>query len=188
MASPTDSGTNWYDMLGVSVDAPEEQLRASTEKLSRQAAALATTAPDRSQQLRDVVRAIRTDLLSGPAARAQYDARLASAPRAESPTLEPAGRFPSAMTPAQSGSQRLIDSVVNGIGPAASRFRRFLQSGWTCPSCGLEGGPADQFCAHCGTPMKVAAQVRPTRPICTNCAAAFSSNDRFCSHCGAPAP
>ena len=69
--------SNWYDVLDLQMDASTAEISESAERLSRQAAAIANTAPERSQHLRDIVRAIRADLLSGPAARQQYDAALA---------------------------------------------------------------------------------------------------------------
>jgi hypothetical protein len=192
----SETGANWYDLLGVPADASDEQLTAAAEKLSRQAAALATTAPERSQRLRDTVRTIRADLLSGPAARAQYDARLATAPRGVPEVRAPSSPppptpFPMASSPIDTppvpGPQRLLDSVINGIGPASSRFRRFLQSGWTCPSCGNDGGPADKFCGRCGAPMKNPVHVTPARSTCPGCAAVLAPGDRFCSRCGVSA-
>jgi hypothetical protein len=65
---------DWYAYLNLPTDTPTEQVEQAVERLSRQAAALAVTAPERSQQLRDTVRAIKRDLLSGPDSRARYDA------------------------------------------------------------------------------------------------------------------
>jgi len=65
---------DWYAYLNIATDTPTDQIEQAVEKLSRQAAALAVTAPERSQRLRDTVRAIKRDLLSGPEARARYDA------------------------------------------------------------------------------------------------------------------
>lgn len=198
MTRPDNPKTDWYAVLKVSADAADEEIRVSTEKLSRQAAAMATTDPDRSQQLRDCVRSIRADLLSGPAARAVYDARLTTARSAE-PTEEVAPSAvalppptaastgpPSAGADARSGGppspHRVIDAVVNGIGPAASRFRRFLQAGWTCPNCGADGGPMDKFCSRCGAAMKTPEA--PGKKTCPTCSAVLGSSDRFCSRCG----
>jgi hypothetical protein len=65
---------DWYAYLNIATDAPTEQIEQAVERLSRQATALAVTAPERSQRLRDTVRTIKRDLLSGPEARARYDA------------------------------------------------------------------------------------------------------------------
>jgi hypothetical protein len=65
---------DWYAYLNIAPDAPTEQVEQAVERLSRQATALALTAPERSQRLRDTVRSIKRDLLSGPEARARYDA------------------------------------------------------------------------------------------------------------------
>jgi hypothetical protein len=191
---------NWYEMLGLDPSATNEEIAAATERLARQAASLATTSPERSQQLRDTVRTIRADLLTGQDARARYDARVSvdapsktSLPGSEHLTdstthLHPRSPQPgypdrpipsSRVTrPATGGG--IIDSVVNGIAPAASRLRRFLQSGWTCPSCGADGAPADKFCSKCGEAMERA----PAAPRCTGCDRPLSAGGRFCPHCG----
>ena len=233
-----NQGTDWYAVLGVDADAPDADIAAAAERLSRQASALANAAPDRSQQLRDAVRSIRSDLLSGPAARARYDDRLAAtreeAAKAAEPTLSvappashppppppppppnpswpggaapnppvpggvvpnppvpgvPAPNPPVPGVPASTGQPNVVDSMVAGIAPIASRFRRFLQSGWTCPSCGAEGGPADKFCSRCGGAMKFQAPAAPAapppRPVCPACSPDLAPGDRFCAKCGTP--
>ncbi|MGC1755170.1 MAG: hypothetical protein WA805_18955, partial [Trebonia sp.] len=70
---------DWYANLGLSPQAPEEQIAQAVERLSRQAAALAVTAPERSQRLRDTIRLIKRDLLSGQENRQRYDLGLAAA-------------------------------------------------------------------------------------------------------------
>ena len=47
---------DWYAYLNLTTDAPTEQVEQAVERLSRQATALAVTAPERSQRLRDTVR------------------------------------------------------------------------------------------------------------------------------------
>ena len=84
---------DWFEYLKVSPDATAEQVEQAVERLSRQAAALAVTAPERSQQLRDTVRAIKRDLLSGPESRARYEAALAAGPEA-AVTIPPATAAP----------------------------------------------------------------------------------------------
>ena len=65
---------NWYVFLRLSPAAREDEIQSAVERLSRQASALAVTAPERSQSLRETVRAIKRDLLSGPESRRRYDA------------------------------------------------------------------------------------------------------------------
>lgn len=196
---------NWYEMLGLNPGASSEEIAAATERLARQAASLATTAPERSQQLRDMVRTIRSDLLAGQEARARYDARVAAVPPPQSslphaerpvvpatqvhsrpphPTLSTTAVPGSATAPSSSPTRGsgIIDSVVNGLVPAASRFRRFLQAGWTCPSCGADGGPADKFCSKCGGAM--ATPRAPAAARCAGCAGPLADGDRFCARCG----
>lgn len=72
---------DWFEYLRLAPDATAQEIEQGVERLSRQAAALAVTAPERSQRLRDTVREIKRDLLSGPENRARYDAaRAALAP------------------------------------------------------------------------------------------------------------
>jgi hypothetical protein len=80
---------DWYAYLNIATDAGTEQIEQAVERLSRQATALAVTAPERSQRLRDTVRTIKRDLLSGPEARARYDAgrnAAAEPPQAPAPS------------------------------------------------------------------------------------------------------
>jgi hypothetical protein len=65
---------DWYGYLNIAPDAPIEQIEEAIQRLSGQAAALAVTEPERSQRLRDAIQSIERDLLSGPEARARYDA------------------------------------------------------------------------------------------------------------------
>ena len=64
---------DWHAYLGLSPQAPQEQIAQAVERLSLQAAALAVTAPERSQRLRDTIRLIKRDLLSGQENRQRYD-------------------------------------------------------------------------------------------------------------------
>jgi hypothetical protein len=162
---------DWYAYLGLSPQAPEEQIAQAVERLSRQATALAVTAPERSQRLRDTIRLIKRDLLSGQEDRQRYDLGLPGA-------AGPAGPVPVTPAPAFSGSGG------EGVG---SRIARFLRTGWTCAACGKEALPSDRFCTKCGTPIKpVQSEAAPARArhACVNCGSALTANDVFCSRCG----
>jgi hypothetical protein len=190
---------DWYAHLNLTEDAPTEQIERAVERLSRQATALAVTAPERSQRLRDTVRAIKGDLLSGPEARARYDAGRGAAsapppPAVPPPVMPPA---PSAVpaspeTGGLAGAWPPAAPAGAGVGSAggermSSRIARFLRTGWTCAECGKEGLPSDKFCTRCGTtitPTRREASVRPTRIACTNCAASLGMADAFCARCG----
>jgi len=216
---------DWYALLGLSDDASERDLDTAIERLSRQASALVNSAPERSQQLRDTVRAIRGDLLSGPEARRRYDERVLAMRRQPAPpssadpsrdTQPPAYRYspPSSNLPViangpspvqhettnrpdlppppadafgpASSPPNFIDTMASNIVPMASRFRRFLKTGWTCPSCSAQGGPEDEFCKSCGAVMKTEAPV--TRRTCPRCSAEVGNGDRFCARCGTSMP
>jgi len=158
---------DWYAYLGLSPQAPGEQIAQAVERLSRQATALAVTAPERSQRLRDTIRLIKRDLLSGQENRQRYDLGLLAA-----------GPVPVPPAPAFSGFGG------EGVG---SRIARFLRTGWTCAACGKEALPSDRFCTKCGTPIKpVQSEAAPARArhVCVNCGSALTANDVFCSRCG----
>jgi hypothetical protein len=182
---------NWYAFLRLSPGATDEEIHGAVERLSRQATALAATAPERSQLLRETIRSIKRDLLSGPESRQRYDA-LRSRPAAPpAPALAqpaaPAAPRPDAPTPVP------LEPVPYAFQGAGSRLARFLRTGWTCPACGKGGVPSDKFCTKCGTPIQA---IRPeavepgraSRPrvMCATCANPLGPADAFCSKCGSP--
>jgi hypothetical protein len=201
---------DWYAYLNIATDAPTEQIEQAVERLSRQATALAVTAPERSQRLRDTVRAIKRDLLSGPEARARYDADRSAAaepPQVPSPASATIPPPPTAVPPPPAyppppmaptspaggpGSGGPTGAGWPGGGPGSgerisARLVRFLRTGWTCAECGKEGLPSDKFCTRCGTaitPTRHEAAPPTTRVTCVNCAAPMGVNDAFCARCG----
>jgi hypothetical protein len=125
---------DWYVYLGLSPQAPEEEIAQAVERLSRQAAALAVTAPERSQRLRDTIRLIKRDLLSGQENRQRYDFGLAGWTCAAcGKEALPGDRFctkcGTPMKPVQPGA---------GARPA-------------CVNCGGALTANDVFCSRCGT-------------------------------------
>ena len=187
---------DWYAYLHLAVDASTEEIERTVERLSRQAAALAVTAPERSQQLRDTVRAVKRDLLSGPEARARYDASRAEAaamgdatapqpPSSSSSPPPPPPPPPPLPPPQQQPGYRPAGAWPGGQEPISSRIARFLRTGWTCAACGKEALPADKFCTRCGgaiTPTRHDGAVE--RTSCANCGAALGVHDAFCARCG----
>lgn len=168
---------DWYAYLRLSPDATTEQIEQAVERLGRQAAALAATAPERSQLLRETVRSIKRDLLSGPEAKQRYDAGRAAAPQPAYQGEQPAGPIPVSPAPAFAGQSM------------SSRISRFLRTGWTCVSCGKDALPSDKFCTKCGAPIKPVqpdASAPRTRRVCANCGAALAMHDAFCARCGTP--
>jgi DnaJ-class molecular chaperone len=67
---------NLYKLLNVERDATVETIAGAMERLTRQASALANTAPERSQQMRENIREVREFLLSGEEQRRRYDEQL----------------------------------------------------------------------------------------------------------------
>jgi hypothetical protein len=194
LGSPSE---NWYQMLGLQPGTPSDAVASAIERLSRQASVMANTDPERSQRLRETIRDMRHDLMSGEEARKHYDEAITRLNPPHPAGPNPAGP-PSHATMASSPTQPLrestmptgeadhpavIDSVASAVLPVVARFRRFLQSGWTCPSCGAEGTPSDRFCTSCGGAMKVA---QPERARCVNCQSEFGTDERYCGRCGAP--
>jgi hypothetical protein len=181
---------DWYAYLNIATDAPIEQVEQAVERLSRQATALAVTAPERSQRLRDTVRSIKRDLLSGPEARARYDVERDAA---ATPTPVPISQLPPPAMPAP--ATEAVPPPPSVVPPPPSyrggerigaRLARFLRTGWVCAECGKDALPSEKFCTRCGTaiiPTRPEA-VPATRVTCVNCAAPVGVNDAFCSRCG----
>ena len=190
MASVTER--DWYAYLHLPPEATTRDVEQAVERLSRQASALATTAPERSQQLRETIRSIKRDLLSGP-----EDAKRSDVPRVQDLAPPPPA---TAIAPPPAPAYAVpppMPSAPAGITPpgqgAGSRLARFLRTGWTCPSCGKGAVPSEKFCTRCGTPIR---PIRPEaasepahapspRPFCPSCANPLGAMDVFCSKCGA---
>lgn len=202
--------TDWYAYLKLAADAPTGQIETAVERLSRQAAALAVTAPERSRQLRETVRAMKRDLLSGPEGRFRYDASLAAAAAAPAPApadpvgpvgpanpADPAGpaRPPAGFPPPPPAAPAAplaapvlpLAGLLAGGERIGARIVRFLRTGWTCSSCGKDALPSEKFCTRCGTPITPMwpDPVREReRPACVSCGAPLGVNDAFCARCG----
>jgi hypothetical protein len=183
--------TDWYGYLRLEPGATDEQIAGAVERLSRQATALATTAPERSQQLRETVRSIKRDLMSGPESRERYDqgrAQQPAPPSAQPPSAQPAapgwpGAAAQPAAPAQPGGP----APAEGVG---SRIARFMRTGWACPNCGKGSLPNEKFCAKCGSPIQAPAPRTSARgpaarnPVCANCGKQLRTSDVFCGSCG----
>jgi Double zinc ribbon len=191
---------DWYAELGLSQQAATTDIEQAVERLSRQAAALATTAPERSQLLREKVRSIKRDLLSGPENRQRYDAaRLQAGPPAGTHANQPAppGQPPYPAQPLPPVQSRLAypgNSAPRpgwpAPPPAGGRILRFLRTGWTCPACGNGALPSDKFCTKCGAPIQTvqpedSANSERNQSVCASCANPLAPLDVFCSRCGA---
>jgi rubrerythrin len=178
-----DRPSNWYAVLGVDRAATTEQITAAVERLARHANALSLTAPERARRLRDQVRAIKQELLSGTEQRERYDQQLGG-------QEEDAGTSPPP-PPAAARASGLM-----------SRVTQFLQAGWTCPDCGYGALPTDRFCPKCGSKIQSGVPHRPAKPTyadaaapgdapaapppsCAKCGGPIASGDAFCTRCGA---
>lgn len=192
------AGQDWYSVLQVAPDATTDEIAQAVEKRSRQAAALANTSPERSQQLREQVRAIKRDLLSGDEARARYDGSRPAAPAPPSTEPQPdalARSWPAAVEPGH--QQTTAQPGWEGHAAAAprkSRFRQFMQSGWTCWHCGESAMPADRYCTQCQAQLTHDLSWTPvTVPVtnanmCPYCGTTAALTHRFCRNCGAARP
>ncbi len=179
---------DWFAYLQLPRDATTDDIEDAVERLSRQASALATTSPERSQLLRETIRAIKRDLLSGP------DDRQRSVPSRAGQHRQP-GPSPPALpqpvpppsAPATAGPAHPVAAGQEG----GSRLARFLRTGWTCATCGKGAVPGDKFCAKCGGPIQPirpvagAGHAPPSRAVCAFCANPLAATDVFCSQCGA---
>jgi Double zinc ribbon len=106
---------DWYAYLRLSPGATTEQIEQAVERLSRQATALAMTAPERSQLLRDTIRSIKRDLLSGPDSRQRYD--VSRAPQSQ-PTAPAPQSSPPAPQPFAPSAQPFVPSAQPFASPA----------------------------------------------------------------------
>lgn len=195
---------NWYAYLRLSPGATVDEIQSAVERLSRQASALAATAPERSQSLRETIRSIKRDLLSGPENRQRYDAprlQQRAAPASPMPAVRPPASAshppapdPLAPNPWAPSPQAAAPAPYAPAGQGAgARIARFLRTGWTCPACGKGGVPSDKFCTRCGTPIQpVRPEAAPepervSRPrlVCGGCANPLGPMDAFCAKCGA---
>lgn len=169
---------DWYAYLRLSPDAATEEIEHAVERLSRQASAMAVTAPERSQLLRETIRAIKRDLLSGAD----------SGQRRHPPVPAPATSAPPAGPPPALAANAQPAPPGPAAPAASSRLARFLRTGWTCPECGKEAIPSDKFCTRCGSAIQAfrpAADRTPSsRPACAACANPLGTQDVFCSKCG----
>ena len=131
---------DWYGYLNIAPDAPTEQVEQAVERLSRQATALAVTAPERSQRLRDTTRLIKRDLLSGQENRQRYDLGLAGW------TCAACGKeaLPSDRFCTKCGTP--IKPVQPEAAPAMARP--------ACVRCGSALTANDVFCSSCGTRVR----------------------------------
>jgi Double zinc ribbon len=185
---PMTSRPDWYAYLRLAPGATAEELQRAVERISGQANALAATAPERSQLMRENIRAIKHDLLSGPEQRRHYDEqRVRSIQPAVPPPAAPISAHPLASPP-----PALPAPASGGLGnqSARSRLARFLRTGWTCPACGKGTVPSDKFCTKCGTTigpiLSDSAETRApsAQPTCVRCANLMGFSDVFCSRCG----
>jgi hypothetical protein len=178
--------SDWFEYLKLAPDAPAEQVEKAVERLSRQAAALAVTQPERSQQLRDNVRAIKRDLMSGPENRARYDAARAAAIAATTvaePAVSPSTLVPPA-PPAQTAPPAPPVQTVPPV-PGAAQGPEITQGPGTAqgpettqvpqaPAVGVPQGPevappasagpwpaAPQFASPAGPPYPPAVPQYP---------------------------
>jgi curved DNA-binding protein CbpA len=205
---------DWYALLQLPPEATTDEIAQAVEKRSRQATALANTAPERSQQLREQTRAIKRDLLSGDEARAAYDvARLGHAETSAPPAAEPdttidpdAQPFATGYTqPAhqdfqyqQPGYDQQYTQPWGRAQPvrprSSNRFLKFMQSGFTCPQCSEGYLPGAKFCTQCCTQLVehvsyVPVTIAVTNPnACPYCGTVAASTHRYCRNCGASRP
>jgi hypothetical protein len=179
---------DWYARLKLSPEAPTEQIEQAVERLSRQAAALAVTAPERSQQLRETVRAMKRDLLSGPESRQRYDAARAAAAKS------PAQQAQSAQPPAQQAwppvqqawppaQQAAPAQTFPPPPPAAPGVPMSMPAAPVQPPAApIPVSPAPALAPE-GVGSRLARFLR-TGWTCSSCGKDALPSDKFCTKCG----
>jgi hypothetical protein len=195
--------SDWYAVLGLGPQASTEEISAAVERLSRQASALANTAPHRSQELREITRAIKRDLLSGAESRQRYDRSQpgSAAPGAPPPAPAlpaapppPAAGRPPATPPAPGTGRPPVAGPAPFAGPPpaagpasgagfGARLKKFMQTSWTCPACGEGAMPGDKFCKACGTAITPPVSRREAS-FCGSCGKPLGGQENFCARCG----
>jgi len=178
-ASYSRQPEDWYRLLGIPRLATAEEIAEAVERLSRQSSALANTAPERSQHLRENVRAIRRDLLSGDLARKAYDDALAPI-QPEMPSEQVEDALQNGMPPQGMGNvnvPRILD--IGG------RILEFFTTSGTCPRCGERGSANAKFCARCGFVLRSGGSSAASL-VCQSCGTVVKPIDHFCGRCGKP--
>ncbi len=179
---------DWYAYLRLSPLASTEEIEQAVERLSRQAAALAVTAPERSQLLRETVRSIKRDLLSGPESRQRYDAGRAAA--AQQAAAQPQAQPQQAMPPVQ--------QAMPPVPQMAPPPPPFPPAGMPAPyppgapapmpppppSAPIPVSPAPAFAGE-GMGSRIARFLR-SGWTCTGCGKDALPSDKFCTRCGTP--
>ncbi len=173
---------DWYSLLGVAPEATTEQIVAAVERLGRQANALAVTAPERAQQLRDHARAIKHDLLSGEETRQRYDRGLAAraASGADSPltgyspgqAMPPPG-YPSMAPTGPAAPAPAARTPASPPGPA-------IQGAAMVPPRTSPQSPGSQVPGL----MSRISKFLQTGWTCAGCGYGAQPTDKFCPKCG----
>ncbi len=192
---------NWYTALSLSPSASESEIASAVELMSRQAAALANTAPERSQRLRETVRAIKRDLLSSPQARERYDRSVAlSVPPATPMITEDAATLPGPTRsaapappppptsappaapphPGPPPAHAAPPAPATSPAPAAAPPTSAMAPG---PTLAEALGPAAAWAQDRGRRFRRFLQGGWT---CTACGHGAMPGERFCVKCGCP--
>jgi hypothetical protein len=208
---PVQSGPppDWYVLLGVQPTASREELTTAVERMSRQATALSVTAPERSRQLRDQIRAIKQDLLSGDAQRQLYDARrqrdAAERARFAAPgqgqvasqgQVRQPGQFPPAAQRPPQGqfpqeAQRAPGYQTPGSQPAGYQTPGSQPAGYQPGAAGTSPWqpaqpPGSQSAQPFSGLVSRVARFLQTGWTCKACGFGALPNDKFCQKCGSP--
>ena len=124
---------NLYEILGVGREASAETITEAAERLTRQASALANTAPERSQQLREHVRGAKERLLAGQEERLHYDEELQRHEEEERAKAE-----------ALEATKRTLTLLDPQLGAAAHNAGRFLAAGLYTAKASRFGAEVEQ--------------------------------------------
>jgi len=176
---------DWYAYLRLSPEATTEQIEQAVERLSRQAAALAVTAPERSQQLRETVRSIKRDLLSSPESRQRYDVARAAATKQAAAPAQPA--WPAAQQAAWPPPAQQAATPAQTFPPpppAAPGVPMSMPAAAAPPAAPIPVPPAPALAGE-GVGSRLARFLR-TGWTCSSCGKDALPSDKFCTKCGSP--
>ena len=174
---------DWYAYLQLPLQASIRDVEQAVERLSRQASALATTAPERSQQLRETIRSIKRDLLSGPESPRSYDAPrvrdLAPPPPPAATAIAPP---PAPATAPRRAPKHARPEPAAPMPPAPTAYTPMPPSPTPAPMPSVPVGTAPP---GQGAGSRLARFLR-TGWTCPACGKGALPSDKFCTSCGTP--
>jgi Double zinc ribbon len=185
---------DWYAYLQLPPQASTRDVEQAIERLSRQASALATTAPERSQQLRETIRSIKSDLLSGPESPRRYDVPRAQDPAPLSPPATAIAPPPAPAPKHAKPAAAPVPSAPVYAAPPPAPSAPVYAAPPPVPSAPapvyavpppMPSTPAGAVPPGQGTGSRLARFLR-TGWTCPSCGKGAVPSEKFCTRCGTP--